>query len=221
MLGVAWVPAQRQECGVLGDALIAAAAGIVIVALSVGTDLAIRYFLMTPLPVLVVVRLVLLSRETEDGDTEWYPLGRVMGWLSAIGVGALVAATIYYLGSPGGLEGVVKTSLSAAVQQMPEQLRAPMQSFVDAIARYYPGIMIALTVITAMVNGVFAQWMAVQFGRNIRPTPAYSAVAAPEWMAIALALAGAERPVPPVVPEPASALLMAIGLVTLLSRKRG
>ena len=71
--------------------------------------------LTSVLPVMMVVYFALQNRTTEDGTVEWYPVGRILTWLTALGFGTLVVATMIFAGTEAGLEGAIRGYLDAAL----------------------------------------------------------------------------------------------------------
>lgn len=71
--------------------LIAAAAGAFALALALRLQVGAAFGLGVALPAWGIAYLALLGRVDERGQTEWYPLGRLMLWI--VGTAALVALT--------------------------------------------------------------------------------------------------------------------------------
>ncbi len=82
--------------------LIAAAAGAFALALALRLQVGAAFGLGVALPAWGIAYLALLGRVDERGQTEWYPLGRLMLWI--VGTAALVALT--------GAVAIVATTLA-------------------------------------------------------------------------------------------------------------
>ena len=92
-------------------AAVAAAIAAVLVALgSPGVGALSLFVLTSALPVLLIVYFAIQNRvrdgEGEDGSVEWYPVGRLLGWLTALALIAFVAAYLLFSGAENGVSGI-------------------------------------------------------------------------------------------------------------------
>lgn len=170
--------------------VIAIATGTVLVGLVVGPWQALTFAAITSAPALIVVKLALQSRPTAGGGVEWYPPGRIIAWLSALCVAVLTAAALYYSTEPDGMEGAARSFLTAAFEQImqggPKEQMERLKPVISFMARFYPAVVTTMALFVVVLNAMLAQWMVVQFRRNIRPTPAYSGIELPMWMPVGL-----------------------------------
>ena len=141
-------------------------------------------------PATIVVRQALLSRNAAPGAVEWYPPGLLMGWLTGYGLTVLGAAALYLAGASGGLEAAASRFLNETVGRLAETPTDPrVQLMLDALARFLPGMMLAVWLIVTAANAALAQGVLVRFGWNRRPSPPFAAMVLPRWMSGALAVA--------------------------------
>ena len=72
---------------------------------------------------LMLVRFALLSRQGEDGTTEWYPPGLLLAWVVLFGIAAFTAAATF---SSIGAEGL-RAAISVYLDTMRDLLVKPGQ----------------------------------------------------------------------------------------------
>ncbi|GBU18343.1 MULTISPECIES: DUF2232 domain-containing protein [Methylobacterium] len=75
-------------------ALVAAVTGSLALALIVSPFLGLGFALYLALPVWWLAYLALLGRPGEDGSLEWYPTGRLLGWIAGSAALAFVAIAV-------------------------------------------------------------------------------------------------------------------------------
>lgn len=195
------------------EAVTAAAAGTIAVALlGTGWVTATAFGLSQALPALVTVRRAVLSRVGEDGGTEWYPVGRSLVTLAGIAAIGLVTAELFAAGEPGGLEGISRSLVSTLARRLAEDGVQLDPGLADSwIPTIIPGTTGASWLLMMVINGVFAQWIAVRLGSAVRATPEWSRTTPPPFTAevflalVALAL----------LPDPIG--FTALNLVVILS----
>ena len=171
-------------------ALWAGGAATVVIAVAAGGDATLEFVIKTVVPAVVVVWLALISRDGEDGKPEWYPPGRIVGWLSAGGMLFILFAS--FTGPPEALGAGAQERITESVRVagLPAT-EAEIARLVEVLRLYYPGMVAAVSVVLVMLNGMFGQWMAVRLGRNIRPSPRYSTLDLPRWMEFAILVSAA------------------------------
>lgn len=178
-------------------AVIAASAGTLSAFAMVGVTGALVYGVIHALPAALASWLALMQRAGPAGETEWYPLGRVVSWLAAFAGIALLALAAFWWGSEGGLSAAIRghldSGLAALVPQLAEDQRTRL---VQGLTALFPGWVGVSWVTMTVANAALAEAILVRAGRALRPKPAYRSLTLPEWLswlivgAAALALIG-------------------------------
>ncbi len=170
--------------------VLAAAAAVVLTSVAAGFDAATLFALVYAVPAVLVVRLALLSRQPPGGATNWYPPGLVACWLTGYGAAAFVVLAIMTGGIQGGLEGIVRGNIAAALERFMADGGGPqLTTMAEAVAAYFPAHVIASWLIMVAVNATLAQRLLTRLGRNLRPAPRLAAFEVPGWMAIPVVIA--------------------------------
>ena len=171
-------------------AAVAAAIAAVLVALgSPGVGALSLFILTSALPVLVIVYFAIQNRirdgEGEDGSVEWYPVGRLLGWLTVLALVAFVAAYLVFLGAENGVRGATETYLRNVLGALRnvQADAAAVDQLITTMAAIFPAVAAASWLLMIVVNGVMAQKFLTASGKNLRPIPAYSEIEAPIWLA--------------------------------------
>ena len=170
-------------------AAVAAAIAAVLVALgSPGVGALSLFVLTSALPVLVIVYFAIQKRirdgEGEDGSVEWYPVGRLLGWLTVLALVAFVAAYLVFLGAENGVRGATETYLRNVLGALRNvQDAAAVDQLITTMAAIFPAVAAASWLLMIVVNGVMAQKFLTASGKNLRPIPAYSEIEVPIWPA--------------------------------------
>jgi hypothetical protein len=141
-------------------------------------------------PAVVLVRQALLSRIDADGRLEWYPPGRLVIWLIAMGAGLFIVATLFVSGGRSieeRLRGLFSSGLSAYVGPAPASQLQPLVDLLSA----YPSIIAVSWLAMVAVNGILAQGLLARFGHNLRPSPPMGALELPRAAGLVTALAAA------------------------------
>jgi hypothetical protein len=169
-------------------AAVAAAVAAVLVALgSPGVGALSLFILTSALPVLIIVYFAIQHRvrdaEGEDGSVEWYPVGRLLGWLTALALLAFVVAYLIFLGSENGVRGAIETYLNniLAVMRGAQADTVVVDQLIATMAAVFPAVAAASWLLMIVVNGVMAQKFLTASGKNLRPIPVYSEIEAPLW----------------------------------------
>ncbi|MGE4218765.1 MAG: DUF2232 domain-containing protein [Alphaproteobacteria bacterium] len=173
-------------------AAIATASSLVLAALGASIAVAAVFAAAYLLPPLLLVRQALLGRPDSTGGVEWYPPGMLLAWTAAIGSVLFVAAALLLSVQADGLIGTIETYVGMVwdtiVQGEAEERRS---GFIQAVVPLLPGAIVASWIAMMVVNGCLAQSLLVRMGRNLRPTPAYSALELPAWLLPTLTIAAA------------------------------
>tara|TARA_R110002072_G_scaffold72758_14_gene173740 strand:- start:810 stop:1766 length:957 start_codon:yes stop_codon:yes gene_type:complete len=176
-------------------AAVAAAIAAVLVALgSPGVGALSLFVLTSALPVLLIVYFAIQNRvrdgEGEDGSVEWYPVGRLLGWLTALALIAFVAAYLLFSGAENGVRGATETYLKNVLGALrgAQADTAAVDQMIATMAAVFPAVAAASWLLMIVVNGVMAQKFLTAAGRNLRPTPVFSEIDGPIWPAIVVAI---------------------------------
>lgn len=171
-------------------AAVAAAIAAVLVALgSPGVGALSLFVLTSALPVLIIVYFAIQNRirdgEGEDGSVEWYPVGRLLGWLTVLALVAFVAAYLVFLGAENGVRGATETYLRNVLGALRnvQADTAAVDQLITTMAAIFPAVAAASWLLMIVVNGVMAQKFLTASGKNLRPIPAYSEIEVPIWPA--------------------------------------
>lgn len=145
---------------------------------------AVVFAAMFIVPVPVLVRQALLSRQNAEGQVEWYPPGLLTGWLLAIGVGMLLMAGAW-LAMHGSVEQAavqIATRMMDVIAQLTQQPGPTAEARLrgaENLGGVLLGTMSATLLIITVVNGALAQGLAKRFGWNRRPSPEMAALDLP------------------------------------------
>ncbi len=173
-----------------GAALVSGLTGIGAVASGTGPFMALAMALTAVLPALVVANRALLWRDNADGSREWYPPGLLLGWLTATGSVLLVGGTAWVALDGGEVRSVIGGSVARTVDQLLSQLPTDKRrDLAEWWTTTFPAMAICSWLIMSVVNAVAAQGILTRLGKARRPSPSYSKLWLPEWMAACLALA--------------------------------
>ena len=170
----------------LGPAIIA---GVVASAIPLAVDgpRGLIFVFAHAIPVVVLVRQALLNRPGASGVAEWYPPGPMVVFLSAYAAGAVVLGSLLLSGHDGGMSGAVVELFEQTLEVLNGETLDPIsRETVAAYAFVLPAMIGVSWLIMVAVNGVLAQSLLVNFGRALRPTPAFAALRLPYWPAYAV-----------------------------------
>lgn len=187
--GVGW----GRHAGLLG-----AAAGAVSLALIFGAKAGVYFLIVAGLPAWWLANLAMLGRPgATEGETEWYPVGRLVVWCAALGA-ALIAATIPLVATD--LESY-RAALRAVFTEVFAQVLAgtggaatlpggqdPKQ-IVDFLTAVAPGVAATSWTLVTLANLYLAARICRALGRLSRPWPDIPSMELPRGAALGL-LAG-------------------------------
>jgi len=174
-----------------GASLAAGLAGVAALSLTGNLGIALAYGLADVLPSITVVALALrrvpVGPPGAPTGVAWTGPGRILGWLTGLGLGILVLAALV-LGAGGGFEA----SVNAMVGQMLDALLtgAPAEARDNAMQAWgpvLPGMVAAGWLMRAVLSAMLALWLVERRGRSARPTPAYAALDLPDGLVVVLA----------------------------------
>jgi hypothetical protein len=184
------------------SAAIAGLAGTVLI-LTIGAGTAALIFAASQaLPVVLLVHLASLNREAE-GETEWYPIGRIV--IAA----ALIAATLSMLtlfllaGNEESVRGALRAMLEPFVKYVRDNMPEASdpgpglieQATDDAFA-LLPAVMALATSVTLLFNMWLAGRITLASGQLRRPWPDIAAMSYPTGTPLILAAATAAALLP-------------------------
>ena len=98
--------------------------------------------------------------------------------------GFMAGVGLFLMGSVDSLPGLVGAYLNDAFGFMaPAMNSADLTGMVDMLVTMFPGAMGASWVLMLVVNALLAQSVLVRMGNNIRPSPRFTNLALPQWLA--------------------------------------
>lgn len=171
-------------------ALVAGISGVVGVGLATGGAV-VPYTLLISVPAVALVRQALLWRSRADGVVEWCPPGRLLGWLFGVACLGIALVAMISAGEPEGFPGVVAEQVRLALDSLGDAVTPREREQLTALwVPYLPAMVGSIWVLMMVLNGVLAQGAVARLGRNLRPSPAYTALSLPDWLGWAV-VAGA------------------------------
>jgi hypothetical protein len=126
---------------------------------------------------LVVVYFALQSQTEEDESgsisVKWYPTGRILGWLTALGLGAFLIAYLVFINEDKGIRGAIERYFEIIRTANPNSDPAIVNQAVALVSQIFPAGAAASWILMNIVNAALAQHFLTRAGKNIRPKPAY------------------------------------------------
>jgi hypothetical protein len=212
--GMGWGPLSASIGG------IAAAAGFVFV---FGVPQSVSFAVAVALPAWWLAHLALLGRpvakDAGDGsapDIEWYPVGRLMLWISAVAALVTVAALLALGTDATSIHATMRDGLIRVLRGADIPLSPEVASLIDAVIAVSPAIAAGFSTMTLAFNLGLAAKITSLSGRLRRPWPDLRAAAVPPmtlpalFAAIGFCFAGGL--IAMVASVVTSTLLMAYGL---------
>lgn len=179
--------------GFMPAAVAAAVAAVLVAVGSPGVGALSLFVLTSAFPVLLIVYFAIQNRvrdgEGEDGAVEWYPLGRLLGWLTILALAAFVIAYLVFMGAENGVRGATETYLRNVLGALRgvQADTAAIDQLISTMAIVFPAVAAASWILMIVVNGVMAQKFLTASGNNLRPMPVYSETEGPVWPAAVIA----------------------------------
>ncbi|MDG2032980.1 MAG: DUF2232 domain-containing protein [Rhodospirillales bacterium] len=140
-------------------------------------------------PAWLVVRYGLMSRAPLSGGLQWYPIGNTLAMLTGYGATVLILAALTNFDAEGGFKGAVSNLLGDFFESRIGGSEAAQSALVSRTVNFFPGVALAGWLLLVTVNAVLAQAFLARRGLQVRPTPNYTRLDAPEWLYWALAAA--------------------------------
>jgi hypothetical protein len=161
--------------------LVAAVTATAMVTASTSIVFGIVFALVYGLPAAGLIRQALLRRGDGANDEAWYPPGRSLAWLVIYGCGLFAALAL--AGGEDEIAAMVSEIESVMGQVLPTGNNPQVAELMQAIAGYFPAILIFSWAIMVVANAAIAEALLAKAGRAIRPKPRYSAIELPSWYA--------------------------------------
>ncbi|MEK9970870.1 MAG: DUF2232 domain-containing protein [Ferrovibrio sp.] len=150
-------------------------------------------------PVVLVVRQALLARPATEavsgaelsGDLEWYPVGRLVLWLTGWSLGLFGVALLLTADREGGLPAMLQPLLIPFLSAMQQGAgdATDLEVVAKRLATMMPAVFGVSWLVMMTINGTLAQGLSVLLKQNRRPTPLYRAFTLSRSMAVAMVAA--------------------------------
>ena len=164
--------------------------GMVLIAAISGLVPVIKYAALIAAPTWLACRYILMTQTGKNAVTIWYPIGDALSRLCAYGGLLLILAALWVSGE-GGLVGVIQENMDKAfTAQNIFKPAAERRELIELVSPYIPATIFMTWLLMITINLTLAQTILVKSGKNLRPTPTYSALYAPEWLYWAFVGAG-------------------------------
>jgi hypothetical protein len=214
VVGMGWGPLSASIGGVV------AAAGFAFV---FGLPQSISFAVAVALPAWWLAHLALLGRsvahDAGDGatpDIEWYPVGRLMLWISAVAALVTFIALLALGTDAASIHATMRDGLIRVLRGADVSLSPEIASLIDAVIAVSPAIATAFSTMALALNLGLAAKITSMSGRLRRPWPDLRAAAVPPMtLAVLFAAIGfcfAGGLIAMVASIVTSTLLMAYGL---------
>jgi len=175
--------------GFMPAAMAAAIAAILVALGSPGVGALSLFVLTSALPMLVIVYFATQNRApdgapdkaTENAAVEWYPAGRLLGWLTALGLSAFIGAYLMFIGSENGPRGAIESYLNTVMSAFRGADPVAVDQVISKMSRFFPAIAVASWILMNVINGVLAQQFLTVSGKNMRPKSSYREIEGPLW----------------------------------------
>tara|TARA_B100000405_G_scaffold168986_1_gene118204 strand:- start:365 stop:1279 length:915 start_codon:yes stop_codon:yes gene_type:complete len=181
IFSLAPIAATGLSLGFMSGAVAASFAAIIIAIVSTGSGSFSIFVLTSALPTLVAVFFSLQNRRDQAGNVEWYPLGRILSWLTALSMVFFITAFFSQMGNERGLEGAVERFVISIFGQLPADAPPELNDFFALVFKILPASIAASGILLVVLNCALAQRWLIAKGKNIRPKPDYSGVETMIW----------------------------------------
>jgi hypothetical protein len=158
--------------GVRGAAVAAFVGSVVVYLMTGGLLSAVIFVALAGLPAIQVAQFTLVSFDGDNGRVVWYPWGRLLVWLTGLGMILLLTGLLVVPHSPGGLEEAIRVFINRMVELLAGKLPdADRNSFAAAQASLFPAGVAVGWLMMVIGNGLVAQAILVRLGKALRPMP--------------------------------------------------
>ncbi len=172
--------------------------------LTLGPPLLFAFFFGVGLPAWWLGYLALLGRPIATngagGETEWYPVGRLVQWAAIIATLIIAAAILNFGLSKEAVEGELRKALERIVRLTQEQKKTPAEVDTRALVDMFVAVVPLAAAVFLTIFNTFNLWLAARIvsvsGRLRRPWPDLSATELPNFTPglLAAAIAGSFIP---------------------------
>ncbi len=180
-------------------ALVAALTGIILVGVSIGPGAALVFAIVYAIPIVVLVRLILLSRpfaspEGAASGVEWYPPGRLVGWAAVI-AGLLASAVVMALWlKQGGYDDAVRSMFDQTMLKVLDPdgtalTKETVEQLATLIAKALPAMLAIVWLTVSLFNLWLAGIIVDASGRALRPWPNLHYLEVPNAFVLVFAIA--------------------------------
>ena len=174
----------------LMPAAVAAAFAAILVALFSPRVGALGLFIITSaLPILMVVYFALQNQIDDKGNTAWYPVGRILVWLSMLGIGPLSLPKSFSCRATEAYAVRSRRISNRSLQDLRRPIRPPWMRCSRPLQRFSP-VLPPSWILMNIINCAMAQQFPTAADKNIRPKPVYSDIEIPSWPAGIVVLGG-------------------------------
>ncbi|PPR10628.1 MAG: hypothetical protein CFH41_01617 [Alphaproteobacteria bacterium MarineAlpha11_Bin1] len=175
------IAATGLALGLSQAAVAAACAAMLVALLSPGAGTLSLFIITSALPVIMVIFFAMRNRADDMGGVAWYPVGRILVWLSMLAVAAFFASYVVFMDNEGGIRGAVQGYLKTIITGLNNTDQPVFDAMIMTMVTIFPGVAAASWILMSLINCVLAQRFLVVIGKNIRPKPVYSDIEAPLW----------------------------------------
>lgn len=151
----------------------------------------LSYTIMFFAPAAILVRSALLNRTDRDGNTEWYPTGRLLAVAASYFALFFVALAAIAASYDGGMLEVIRDRLSLLVGENAQVSPAPDgQTYEEALDAMVYNAAVGISsfaVICLAVSMMLAQALLRRLGKPLRPSFQLIDIELPRWLSYAFA----------------------------------
>jgi hypothetical protein len=192
MAAIGWGPL----CATIGG--IAAASGLGAI---FGLPYCMAFVLTVALPAWWLGHLALLGRPVSNGaasgngaspvapDLEWYPVGRIVLWISGFAALTTIAALLTLGTDAAAITGALRRGLLRIIGQSEAAPTAEIEQTIDALVTIAPAAAATVAMMTLTLNLWLAAKITATSGRLHRPWPDLKGTALPSMTLAALCVA--------------------------------
>ena len=189
----------------LGWGPLSATIGGIVAAIGLGAIFGLPYciaFAVTiALPAWWLGHLALLGRPVTSGvspgngaspvapDLEWYPVGRMLLWISGFGALTTMAALLTLGTDPATITGALRRGLLRMLGSREVSSTGEAEQWIDAVATISPAAAAIVAMMTLTLNLWLAAKITTTSGRLHRPWPDLKSAALPPMTLVALSVA--------------------------------